>query len=224
MPLWARSSVLSPLSCLEHQNASTRMCSGVQASHSTTLTRRTRPGVAFFMSGVTLHLSHHPLPPRHKECDPMVAFFVSEMFLTLSLHSLLPRCEERNPTVAFFVSWVSLPLYYHPLPHRHTEHNNMVTFFMSGMLPTPQTWQCNPMVTLFMSGVSLHLLLSRCEKHDHRVAFFVSAPFPAPSTAQTQRIWPHGCVLRVWGYSPTSWPRHGEHNPMVAFSVSGSFP
>ena len=129
-----------PPPCLEHQNVSTRMCSGVRASHSTTLCVRDS-------------FPH----PRHENATPVSCFCVwgiptpfppPSTIQTLVLHSLLPRREERDPTVVFFMSRVSLPLYHHPLPPRHKERDYMVAFFVSAPFPAPSTAQtpldCSP--------------------------------------------------------------------------------
>ena len=47
-----------------------------------------------------------PTHPRHEERDHMVVFFVSGVSLHCSLHPILPRREERDHVVAFFTSGV----------------------------------------------------------------------------------------------------------------------
>jgi len=123
VPLWARSSVPSPLVSSTrtrpcgrvlvlghyflppgHEERDPRVAFFVSGMVFHTPDTKTRPQCRVFVSGISLHPCPHPLHSRYEERDPRVAFFVSGMLPTPSLQLLRPRREERDRRVAFFVS------------------------------------------------------------------------------------------------------------------------
>jgi len=85
----------------------------------------------FFVSGVSLHLSHYLLPSRHlrhEEHDQRVMFFMSGVSLHCSLHPILPRGEKCDHMVAFFTSGVFPQHSLDPL--RYSGYKNMTHWVM----------------------------------------------------------------------------------------------
>ena len=152
---------------------------------------------------------------------------------------------KRDPSVAFSCQRWPCPLpttFYHPdvadTPNMKTRPQCRVlrVWGVPAPFPLPSTTQTRitrpyGRVIRFWDIADTLNMKSRPRCHVLRVwgvpTLFPSSSttqtlFPAPYTAQTRRTRPCGRVLHVWGIPPTSpWPKHGERDHCVAFSVFG---
>jgi len=170
------------------------------------------PSIMFFVSGVSHHPSHSPLPPRHEECDHRVMFFMSGCFS--ALFSTIYHPDLKNATTWPHYSGLGSfphPIHEHATPpascssclgcsttlpttHYHPDTKNATTGSCFSFLGCPSTFPS----TLYCPDMK-----------NATMWFFASGVFPHfPAIPLTQTHWRmrplgHQCSCpSCLGYSP----------------------